>query len=293
MKTARSRFLTIRGLRYHLREWGQPGAPCLFLLHGFMDVGASFQFMVESLRRDWFVVAPDWRGFGRSDGGPVDSFWFPDYLGDLDAILSQYSPDRAVRLVGHSMGGNIASLYAGVRPERVSRLIGIDAYGLPQAMVEDSPERVARWLQQLRQPMGFRAYTGVETFATRLMSAHPRLSAERARFLAEHLGHRSEEGWSLAVHPGHRRLNPIGYRRDEAEAAWRRVTAKVLWILPGENYLAERLGISAAEMERARACFVDFRELRIPDCGHNIHFDQPEALALAIEGFLTEGGDER
>ena len=67
MKASRSEFLDIRGLRYHVRTWGNASAPKLFLLHGWMDVSASFQFVVDELRRDWHVIAPDWRGFGLSE----------------------------------------------------------------------------------------------------------------------------------------------------------------------------------------------------------------------------------
>ena len=67
MTPSRSRFLSIRGLRYHLREWGLEGAPKLFMLHGWMDVSASFQFVVDELAADWHVIAPDWRGFGQTE----------------------------------------------------------------------------------------------------------------------------------------------------------------------------------------------------------------------------------
>ena len=65
MKPSQSHILQIRGLRYHMRTWGDPRDPKLVLLHGWMDVSASFQFLVDALRRDWYVIAPDWRGFGR------------------------------------------------------------------------------------------------------------------------------------------------------------------------------------------------------------------------------------
>lgn len=66
-KASRSEFHPIRGLRYHVRTWGEPGSPSMFLLHGWMDVSASFQFLVDSFTRDWRVIAPDWRGFGLSE----------------------------------------------------------------------------------------------------------------------------------------------------------------------------------------------------------------------------------
>ena len=119
MKASRSEFLTIRGLRYHVRHWGSADAPKLFLLHGWMDVSASFQFMVDCMEKDWHVIAPDWRGFGLTERSGADTYWFADYIGDLEAIVDHYSPDEAIRLVGHSMGANVSTSYAGVRPQRI------------------------------------------------------------------------------------------------------------------------------------------------------------------------------
>src|SRR5687768_5300558 len=107
MFASRSEFITVRKLRYHIRHWGNPGARKVFMLHGWMDVSASFQFVVDSLKQDWHVIAPDWRGFGLSDPLPADTPWFPDYLADLDAILDHYSEGEPALLVGHSMGGNV------------------------------------------------------------------------------------------------------------------------------------------------------------------------------------------
>ena len=78
--------IEIRGLRYNVRQWGPADAPPVFLLHGWMDASATFQFVVDALRQDWHVIAPDWRGYGASEwlGRP---YWFPDYYADLDALL--------------------------------------------------------------------------------------------------------------------------------------------------------------------------------------------------------------
>src|SRR5256885_13949939 len=119
MKPSQSEFVQIRGLRYHCRCWGGERAPKLFMLHGWMDVSASFQFLVDALRRDWRVIAPDWRGFGLSEWAKSDSYWFPDYFADLDRLLEHFQADSPTTLVGHSMGGNVAAMYAGIRPERV------------------------------------------------------------------------------------------------------------------------------------------------------------------------------
>ena len=148
-RPSRSEFRPVRGLSYHLRVWGEPDpqTPPLVLVHGWMDVSASWQFMVDALSQDRWIVAPDWRGFGltRSEGPPVDSYWFPDYLGDLDALLDQIAPDRPVDLVGHSMGGNVATIYAGVRPARVRRLVNLEGFGMPATRPSQAPGRYAQW----------------------------------------------------------------------------------------------------------------------------------------------------
>ncbi len=64
MKTSQSLYVTVRGLRYHIRSWGPDSAPPVVFLHGWMDASASFQFVVDALQRDWRIVAPDWRGEG-------------------------------------------------------------------------------------------------------------------------------------------------------------------------------------------------------------------------------------
>jgi pimeloyl-ACP methyl ester carboxylesterase len=73
---------------------GRSGAHLLVLLHGWCDVSASWQFVVDALAGDWRVVAPDWRGFGLSEWNN-DVYWFPDYIADLDALLQRYSPEES------------------------------------------------------------------------------------------------------------------------------------------------------------------------------------------------------
>src|SRR6218665_1622922 len=111
-----SRFVTLRGLRHHLMQWGDvkqidADRPLLLMVHGWMDVGASFQFAVDALQAERCIVALDWRGFGLSDNGGSDSYWFPDYLGDLDALVDLLSPEAPIDLLGHSMGGNVVMNY--------------------------------------------------------------------------------------------------------------------------------------------------------------------------------------
>ncbi|MCC6533413.1 MAG: alpha/beta hydrolase [Burkholderiales bacterium] len=288
MKPSQSHFVTVRALKYHCRTWGEPGAPRLFLLHGFQDVSASWQFMVAALRQDWLVVAPDWRGYGLTQWSGADSYWFPDYLGDLDALLDHYSPGQPANLVGHSMGGNVGGLYAGVCPERVRRFVNIEGFGIGSRRQDPAPRRYARWLAELRDESGQRAYDSFEEFAARLQAENPRLTDERARFLAQHWGKQEDDGSvSRRADPAHKRSNPVPTTTDDLLACWREVTAPVLWIEGAKSGLAARLARDPEGYDARRAAIDDLRIERIEDAGHNVHHDQPERLAQVIESFLA------
>jgi pimeloyl-ACP methyl ester carboxylesterase len=288
MRQSESRFVTIRGLRYHVRRWPAPGAPKLVLLHGWMDVSASFQFVVDELAHEWDVFAPDWRGYGLSEWGRADCYWFPDYIADLDFLLSEIDAVKPLNLVGHSLGGNVAALYAGVRPDRVARFANLEGFGMAQTRPEQAPKRYARWLQELRHPPGFKPYESFSELALRLRKSNPRLSPEKADFLARHWGREVEgKGVVLRSDPAHKAVNPVLYRYEEARACWREVSAPVLWVEAAESETLERLKLGAHDIAERRAAFHDLRYEIVANCGHMLHHDQPAALARLLEGFLA------
>jgi pimeloyl-ACP methyl ester carboxylesterase len=286
LKPATSQFVDIRGLRYHVRRWGDPSAPKLFMLHGWMDVSASFQFAVDAFTNDWHVLAPDWRGFGPSEWAP-DGYWFPDYIADLDALLDCLSPDEPARLVGHSMGGNVAGLFAGIRPERVSHLVLAEGFGLPRTTPDQAPGRYLKWLNQIREPAGFKPYASYEEVAERLKSNTPGLTDERARFLAVHWAEEKAPGRvELRADPRHKMTNPVLYRVEEAMACWRRITAPTLWIHGGSDWIGRFMKGDTATVDAYRASYRQLAECGIENASHMMHHDQPEAFAREIESFL-------
>ena len=286
MRAAESQFLPIRGLRYHVRRWPCPGAPKLFLLHGWMDVSASFQFLVDELRGDWDVYAPDWRGYGLTEWSNADSYWFPDYLADLDFILDEISPGEPVNLVGHSLGGNVAALYAGVRPSRVAKLVNLEGFGLSPTRPEQAPERYARWLEELHDRPQLRPYADFAALEERLRAGNKRLTADRAHFLARHWGKEFDDGTvMLRGDPSHKIVNAQLYRYEEALACWRQVTAPVLWVEGAESETAGRLKLDPAHVAERRAAFRNVRAATVAEAGHMLHHDQPAAVAALIEQF--------
>lgn len=287
MRHSESHFFDIRGLRYHVRRWAGDPARRLVLLHGWMDVSASFQFLVDALAPDWDVYAPDWRGYGLTAWSGSDNYWFPDYLGDLDALLERIQPDRPVNLVGHSLGGNVGGLYAGIRPERIARFVNLEGFGMPASRPDQAPRRYARWMDELKETPRWRPYESYAALADRLQKNNPRLTRERAEFLARHWGREADEGGVvLRSDPAHKLVNATLYRLDEARACWERVVAPVLWVDAAQSETIARMKLTPAELAERRAAFKDLRYHTVQDAGHMLHHDRPEEVARLIEQFL-------
>ena len=302
-RPSRSRFVTLRGLRHHVLEWGDasmvtPERPPLLMQHGWMDVAASFQFVVDALPTDRHVLAFDWRGFGLTDTPATDSYWIPDYLGDLDAALDALcfdaAPARPIDLLGHSMGGNVVMLYAGIRPERVRRLVNLEGFGMPATKPTQAPRRYAQWLDELKQPVALRDYDSLGAVAERLRKTNPRLSAPRAAWLAQHWSRRVGTDGTVARFeilgdPAHKRASPLLYQRDEVLECWKLITARVLWVEGDETDTARWWGTrySKAEFHERLNVVRSVERHQLSPAGHMLHHDQPEALAQRLEAFLA------
>jgi pimeloyl-ACP methyl ester carboxylesterase len=280
----------IRAVDYCCNEWGDENSPLLLFLHGWGDCGATFQFVVDELQQDWHVVAPDWRGHGRS-GHMGTSYWFPDYLADLHAILDIYSPDDSVNLVGHSMGANIGGLYAGIFPSRVRRFINIEGFGLADGDPQRAPDNYRRWIESGLAATDYRSYQSFDELMPRIQKRSPRMSAEQAMFVAQQWArHESGDVVRIRADAAHKMPNAVQYRRAEAEACWNKVEADVLLVLGAETDFTSDL-ISWLDPDMSNHPFRNAPTVSIPDVGHMVHFEAPGALAVVIEEFLAKKED--
>jgi pimeloyl-ACP methyl ester carboxylesterase len=289
-RISRSRFIEARGLTLHLREWGSGDAPTLVLLHGAQDTSASFQFLVDAFESEWHVLAPDWRGHGLSSWTP-GNYSMADFLCDLETVVLEAAPSGPLDIVAHSLGGLIASIYAGVRPSRVRRLVTLDSLGpAPERLPVHMPAMLRGLLDSLGATPTRRIYGSHEEMALRLRRRNPRVDEVGSQFLAQVNAQPVGNGFVWPHDPAFVRSWPALHTLEEWGECWRRIEAPVMCLLASEPRPKSTTADSAVMRERAR--FFSALTLRtIAGAGHNLHHDAPVAVAQAVEGFL--GQEER
>ena len=145
-------------LRLNYIDWGNPDAPPLLLVHGGRDHARSWDWVAEELRHDWHIIAPDLRGHGDSAWSPDGNYEMSAFVYDLAQLIHQLNL-TSVTIVAHSMGGNIATRYAGLYPENVRKLVTIEGLGLsPKMQVERDAvgiqRRFRQWIEDKRNAAG-------------------------------------------------------------------------------------------------------------------------------------------
>ena len=300
LHSSQSHFWPIRGLSYHVRTWGEPLATPVpwVMLHGFMDVAASYQFLVDALDPLPFVLAPDWRGFGLSASPTQDHVTFPDYLSDLEGLLDHCQAlygHQVFNLIGHSMGGNVATMYAGLRPGRIHKLVNLEGFGLPRTRADMAPERLRRFMNDVKQlhqgELALKTYDSARSVAERLIKTNPRLALNKALWLAEHWARPNASGqWEILGSAAHKVVSAHLYQVDEVLAVMACIQAPTLSVHAKGSGLNARWGNTYAfEEYKARMSVIpDVAHLEIEEASHMLHHDQPQVLAQALMAFLSD-----
>lgn len=286
--TPRSRRVELAtGLGYHLLEWGEPdpGRPTVLLIHGFLDSAWGWDATCRAGLADRFhVVAPDMRGHGDSDRAGAGGYYhFADYLADVAALLD-HLPDGPLAIAGHSMGGTIASYFAGVFPERACRLALLEGMG-PAELPLAQPDRIRAWIAGWRKARsrGPRVYPDLGAAAARLRAHDRRLSEAMALELAERGTREADGGRAFKHDPLHMTRGPYPFQVALAEPLWRRISCPVLGVDAAESELT----LPPAELDRRYGLIADLRREVIAGAGHMLQRHQPAALAALLCDFLT------
>lgn len=285
----RSQKLDIRGLQTHVQEWGEPGLPKLFMLHGWMDCGATYKYMMPYLEEHYHVIAPDLRGFGETEHDP-NGYWFPDYIADLEVLLDHYAPSGKVNLVGHSMGGNIVLMYAGIRPDRVARVLSLEGLGLPTSQPVDAVVKYQQWMREVLSSQPSKIYLSANMLKHSIFKGNPTLPDHIIEDLADLWGRPfGDDGAYVLKHDHkHRNTNPIRYNADDALEIWKSVRAKAGIVMANDSrhYHGFKASGRLDEAKTALGVAPDNYYI-VENSNHMLHMEQSEQTAQHVLHFLA------
>lgn len=283
----RARVIEANGLAHNVLEWDNARADTtVVLLHGFLDLAWSFERAALKLAARYHVVAPDFRGHGDTGWvGPGGYYYFPDYAADLARVLPAVTRAR-VFLVGHSMGGTVATYYTGAYPERVQKLALLEGVGPPDSDPNDAPARFLKHVQtvdELRAKQ-LRTLSSIAAATARLKEIYPRLDSEWAERLAEKAtkpAPNGPPGHRIWKHdPLHRTRSPLLFSEAQYAAYIHRIRCPVLLVNGAES------DIKFLHRKERHALYPNPQVRTLARAGHMMQLDQPETLAdLLLEFF--------
>jgi pimeloyl-ACP methyl ester carboxylesterase len=271
-------------LRLHYVDWGNDDAPTMLFVHGIHDHCRTFDDLALNFVADYHVVAPDLRGHGDSEWVNGSSYHYIDYIYDLHQLIQQAGLGP-VTLVGHSMGGAIAAMFAGAYPDLVEKLVLIEGIGLWSRTMTPVPidAKIRDWVAATRalaarQP---KRYESLEAAYQRMQQANPQLAEAQARHLTAHGSNQNEDGtysWKYDKYTYNFAI--FGFDSQETVDLWRRIEAPVLVINAAEG-LPHRIGQDDTMQYLAEAT------LRIVErAGHWTYHDRLDEVVAHMREFL-------
>lgn len=283
--------IKINGIDFRYYSWGKNNLPKLFFIHGYLDSGVSFNLICNELSTKFHCIAIDLRGFGESSHSKneLGNFYY-EYLADIHKFFNYFSPNIPVKVVGHSMGGNILSLYAGSMPHRVSHFMNIEGLGVKHQENEEAVNKVTRWLNTVVKGSKVKIFESIDQYAKLIMQNNPNMNFELARNQASSLTKKVQNGYALSADPKHRWINPYIFHIDQAASFWKKITAKCI-ILTGESsdFLKWISGENSIQDEvKSRVAFYPkgTQLIELKNCGHIIHLEKHLEVSKIAQNFF-------
>lgn len=274
-------------LRLHYVDWGNPDAPPLLLVHGGRDHCRNWDWVAQALRKDYHIIAPDLRGHGDSQWITGGTYTTADYVYDIAQLIHQLGL-APLRIVSHSMGGGISLRYAGLYPEKVSKLVAIEGLGpSPKMMKEHTAPKIDEglrgWVDQLRKLSGrqVRRYPTVEEAASRMKEANPHLTMEQAHHLTVHGVNQNEDGTYSWKFDNYIRAFPAtGMSMEDTAYIHSRISCPTMLVRGKESWASD------PEEDGRAAVFQDVQVESIDKAGHWVHHDQLDHFLGLLRDFL-------
>ncbi|MBL4632100.1 MAG: alpha/beta hydrolase [Paraglaciecola sp.] len=268
--------ITLHGIGY-----GSPTKPMILALHGWLDNAASFQPIAEYLS-DYYIVAIDITGHGLSSHRNAGAHYhLIDFVYDIHELVVSQGWE-SILLMGHSMGGIIATIYASCFPDHVSKLISIESFGPMTKDTQSSPTQLrdsilSRLKAQITESKHPRSIE--RTVEARAMVGD--IKIESARLLITR-NIREENGQLLFTTDRRlRTLSALRMTEPQAEAFMRNIQCPTLVITGKQGYESMRTVL------HQRLDWV--KDLTMAQCEgyHHLHMDNPQPVAEKIVDFLS------
>ncbi|MBN8885403.1 MAG: alpha/beta hydrolase [Rudaea sp.] len=269
-------------LRLAAKAWGDPALPPLLAIHGWLDNAASFDTLAPLLAEHFHIVALDLPGHGRSQHRPPGvRYHFIDYLDDVLAAADALGWER-FSLLGHSLGGGVASFLAAAFPERVQNLFLIEVAGAVSAPADKSLAQLQKGIVQFRENAAkqLRVFTNIDIAVTARRNAGG-LSDDAARTLVLRGIREVEGGWSWSSDPRLMPASPQRFTEDQVLDVLAGVHAPTLFVLAEPMALQ----IPEAAMLARAAQIPNLALVRLPG-NHHLHLENAEPVAEAILHFV-------
>ena len=288
MSDTRYEMFQSSGYSLHVKIQDNRKAENLLLLHGFNDTKETFVFIEDYLAEKFNLLSFDFRGHGNSAWKQEGIYHFAETFSDIHNVASYYFPE-SFYLMGHSMGGGFAARYAGFLPEKVKALICLEGFaGLLSH--EREKRRVVDWLEASRrrsEKVGkIRPERGMD-FATavgKLRRIYQTLPDDKLEILVTNLVKKGINGKYIWKNdPALKSANPIPYPPYFTRYLWESITCPVA-ILYGEKTNLRPARLEEEVLKHFSNLF--YREL--PNCGHNLHHDDPKAVTKVLDEFFLE-----
>jgi pimeloyl-ACP methyl ester carboxylesterase len=276
------------GLTIHYWEWGDPNEETIVFVHGVRDQGRSWElFIPEMIARGYPLkhgVALDLRGHGESDWqGTERGYQHEDFLTDLAGLLHHLNKEP-VTIVGHSLGGSMALLYAGAFPEKVNRMVLLESLGPFARSDEEVPEIIAERLRGRSYVEIPFPYPSIDAAAKALQKRFPLIPDEAAQHMAFWGTNKRSETYRWKYDPILRYRTTTALSEGQIEAFIRRVHCPILFVYGTESDFMQSVRGPRAKL------FKNARIVAIEGAGHHIPHERPGELAEVVVPFLM--GDD-
>ena len=272
-------------LKLQFWDWGQEGLPPLVLVHGGLDHARNWDWVARALREQFHVYAVDLRGHGNSAWAPGAMYSLAEYVLDLTTLVDVLG-GGPVSLIGHSLGGILTLLYAGLYPDRVSRVVAIEGLGFPAGHRIHKPaaDRMRAWIDSVRKLNDREAnsYATLEAAAARMKEANPHLSDQVARHLTMHGTNWNADGslsWKFDNYV--RCLPPYGHNIEDLRAVYAEICCRVLLVWGRESWLPD------PDTEDRAAAIRNREVLKVDGAGHWVHHDRLDVFLETAKRFLS------